>query len=82
MKNTIEYSETDKLIDDYVRPLMPSIPCKDTKCLKYPTCITKESIKCTLLKERFRDIQSEGSWSAWEIMRVYLPKLIFLDDDT
>jgi len=75
------YSETDILIDEYIRPRKPSIPCQDNKCLKYPACRSKKSIYCRPLLKRFRDIEEEGSWSAWEIMRIYFPNLMYINND-
>jgi len=66
----------EKEYEGYVKPYKPSIPCTDMKCLKFPVCKSKSSIICKDLLKRYRDIEHEGSWDPWDIMREYFPNLI------
>jgi len=76
IRNTREYSVKNQEFEDYVKPHKPSIPCIEQKCLKYPVCKTKRYIICKDLLDRYREIESEGSWDVWDVLSEYFPKIV------
>ena len=58
------------------------IPCKKTRCLKYPSCISKEVIDCNILRAYYEYLhgQNEGlanrTSKIWGNIRLVLPNLL------
>ena len=63
-----------------------TIPCVEEKCLKYPICKNKSSIKCSLLKRFFLELMEEYRCDAlrdskvWERVWEFLPKIIIIEN--
>ena len=53
------------------------IQCKENKCLKYPACVNKTSVKCLLLENYAYDVVQSGS-SFWYEIREILPNLTYI----
>lgn len=55
---------------------MSQIPCKRNKCVLYPVCLNKETIKCDDLNV-YADhlIQAYGRDKLWQYLKPHLPKI-------
>lgn len=55
------------------------IPCKEIKCILYPSCIHKSRIECHELHEAFRKFDRENTMDSanisWDEIHKYFPNL-------
>ena len=61
------------------------IPCKIDKCIKYPSCIAREYIICTLLDNYYQKtvghhehVDVDDFIMTWELINKEFPKLTWL----
>jgi len=77
MREVSYYGERMHIIKklEYTKPTKPTIPCIENKCLKFPVCRNKDIIICDLLLKRYKEIEEEGSWDAWDVIRDWFGRL-------
>lgn len=58
------------------------LPCKKSKCLKYPACLSKEVIDCNILRAYYEYLNEQNLGLAnrtskiWGNIRLILPNLL------
>lgn len=57
-------------------------PCRETKCISYPSCLTKKVIGCIILREYYDDMINKyrplanRNAKTFSIIHTVLPKLV------
>ncbi len=57
-------------------------PCKRMKCLKYPSCISREVVECDILRAWYETLMNDNKKLAnrasktWGTLRMILPNLL------
>jgi len=56
------------------------IPCKQNKCLLYPSCMNKYHIKCIWMIEYYDSLRLQYSRSrSWNLIKIQLPKMLSMN---